>query len=392
MTASDPCASRPTCAAGSALAYHRRAPRDSPSVCCSWSCAAARPLPPAAAATLGSATGRPAARAQRLRRGVADRRLHPARRATSPPPTRREGHLQLRRQQRPGDAATAGRAGRRARHRRHDQHGHGRRPRRRSPPAFAGNKLVIAVAPGQPRAHHRARRPRRARTSRSCWRRRRCPPASTPRRSSARPASTVKPVSLEVTVKGVVTKVSLGEADAGIVYVTDVDGGAGQDRRGRDPRRPERDRRPTPSRCSPRASTPTTPRPSSTSSSPPRARRSSPTTGSCRRREETPAARGRAASAGGRRRRRRRRTPRGRARQRAGGELAVVAGDAIAPPDAPSRRRGGRPPRTAGAPRVPAATGAASASCRSRSSRSRSSPCRWSPSSCAPRGAACPAT
>jgi molybdate transport system substrate-binding protein len=95
------------------------------------------------------------------------------------------------------------------------------------PVAFAANKLVIAVEPGNPKRI----------TSLSDLARKdlkvvlaapEVPAGKYAQAALAKAGVTVKPVSLEVSVKGVVTKVSLGEADAGIVYVTDVKAAKGK--------------------------------------------------------------------------------------------------------------------------------------------------------------------
>jgi molybdate transport system substrate-binding protein len=90
-----------------------------------------------------------------------------------------------------------------------------------TPVVFARNHLVIAVGRGNPKHVHTladlARPDLKVVLAASA-----VPAGKYANQALAKAGVNLKPVSLEDNVEGVVTKVGLGEADAGIVYVTDA--------------------------------------------------------------------------------------------------------------------------------------------------------------------------
>ena len=165
----------------------------------------------------------PAGQSVTCSRRLSHRGLH---RHRPRPRGRRSGpvsHVQLRRVRRPRRPDPAGGAGRRRRHRRHRVDGPTGRGRvgRGADHVFARNQLQILVAPGNPLGI--ASIADLARPDLKVVLGDESAPAGRYAAQALRAAGvTVAPVSREADVKAAVAKVTLGEADATIVYVTDV--------------------------------------------------------------------------------------------------------------------------------------------------------------------------
>ena len=94
-----------------------------------------------------------------------------------------------------------------------------------APQPFVRNRLAIIVPHGQPEAREEPRRPRRAPAWSSRSPRPAVPVGHYAAEAFGKAGVPVPNASKEADVKAVVTRVSMGEADAGVVYVTDVAAG-----------------------------------------------------------------------------------------------------------------------------------------------------------------------